>query len=131
MSYIKAEDVLPRDIIEIIQIYIDGQNIYIPKKSDTRTKWGERTDTLSVLSARNNDIYTEYRNGSDVKSLAEKYFLSEKSIQRIIYQAKTKSKSLTGLLIFFIKIYEVVFHNNIKYNYTIKYLKERRYNGFN
>lgn len=93
MSYIKAEDVLPRDIIEIIQKYIDGQNIYIPKKSDTRTKWGERTDTLSVLSARNNDIYTEYRNGSDVKSLAEKYFLSEKSIQRIIYQAKTKSKS--------------------------------------
>lgn len=67
MSYIKAEDVLPRDIIEIIQKYIDGQNIYIPKKSDTRTKWGERTDTLSVLS--------------------------EKSIQRIIYQAKTKSKS--------------------------------------
>lgn len=131
MSYIKAEDVLPRDIIEIIQKYIDGQNIYIPKKSDTRTKWGERTDTLSVLSARNNDIYTEYRNGSDIKSLAEKYFLSEKSIQRIIYQAKPRANPERVCSSFFIKIYEVVFHNNIKYNYTIKYLKGRRYNGFN
>ena len=31
MSYIKAESVLPQNIIEIIQQYIDGENIYIPK----------------------------------------------------------------------------------------------------
>ena len=36
MSYIKAESVLPQNIIEIIQQYIDGENIYIPKKSTCR-----------------------------------------------------------------------------------------------
>ena len=32
MSYIKADEVLPQNIIKIIQQYIDGENIYIPKK---------------------------------------------------------------------------------------------------
>ena len=32
MSYIKAEEVLPQNVIAMIQQYIDGQNIYIPKK---------------------------------------------------------------------------------------------------
>ena len=29
MSYIKADDVLPQNIIKIIQQYIDGENIYM------------------------------------------------------------------------------------------------------
>ena len=32
MSYIKADEVLPQNIIRLIQQYIDGENIYIPKK---------------------------------------------------------------------------------------------------
>lgn len=88
MSYIKAEDVLPRDIIEIIQKYIDGKNVYIPKKSDSRSKWGSNTDTLSQLNERNQSIYNDYINGIKIKDLAEKYYLSEKSVQRIIYQIK-------------------------------------------
>lgn len=93
MSYIKAEDVLPRDIIETIQKYIDGKNIYIPKKSDSRTKWGESTGILSELNVRNRNIYSDYTNGAKVSDLAVKYYLSEKSIQRIIYQIKRQSKS--------------------------------------
>ncbi|MDO4830535.1 MAG: hypothetical protein Q4A46_03565 [Clostridia bacterium] len=33
MSYIKADEVLPQNIIAIIQQYIDGESIYIPKWS--------------------------------------------------------------------------------------------------
>ncbi len=32
MGYIKAETVLPAEIIELIQQYVDGKNIYIPRK---------------------------------------------------------------------------------------------------
>lgn len=32
MGYVKADEVLPLEIIEIIQEYVEGQNIYIPKK---------------------------------------------------------------------------------------------------
>ncbi len=39
MSYIKAVDVLPQNIIELIQQYIDGENIYIPKKEDDHIGW--------------------------------------------------------------------------------------------
>lgn len=34
MSYIKAADVLPQEIIETIQGYIDGEYIYIPRKGN-------------------------------------------------------------------------------------------------
>ena len=35
MSYVKAEDILPRELIEAIQQYVDGRSIYIPTKEKT------------------------------------------------------------------------------------------------
>ena len=32
MSYIKEIDVLPEELLELIQNYIDGEYIYIPRK---------------------------------------------------------------------------------------------------
>ena len=43
MGYIRAEEILPVEIIELIQQYVDGANIYIPRKQDNRTKWGTNT----------------------------------------------------------------------------------------
>lgn len=40
MSYIKAEEILPIEIIEMIQRYVDGVNIYVPKRKDKRVGWG-------------------------------------------------------------------------------------------
>lgn len=34
MSYMNAEDVLPKVLIKEIQEYIDGQLIYIPRKNE-------------------------------------------------------------------------------------------------
>lgn len=120
MSYIKAEDVLPRDIIEIIQKYIDGKNVYIPKKSDSRSKWGSNTDTLSQLNERNQSIYNDYINGIKIKDLAEKYYLSEKSVQRIIYQIKNWANPDKHW--FFVnKLFAVLYH-------FAKLLKSKSYN---
>lgn len=89
MSYIRADEVLPQNIIEIIQQYIDGENIYIPKKSDKRIGWGEKSGINDELKKRNSLIYNDYLCGEKIPVLADKYYLSDKSIQRIIRKMKS------------------------------------------
>ena len=84
MGYIKAEENLPAEVIELIQQYVDGRTIYIPRKQNHRQEWGKSTKIKQELSVRNEQIYKDYRTGLKISELAEKYFLSEKSIQRII-----------------------------------------------
>ena len=88
MGYKRAEEILPRDIIELNQQYVDGENIYIPRKSENRQEWGSSTQTKQELSDRNAAIFHDYRQGSQIPELAEKYFLSIKSIQRIVREMK-------------------------------------------
>ena len=38
MGYIRAEEILPDEVIELIQQYVDGTNIYIPRKKENRQK---------------------------------------------------------------------------------------------
>ncbi len=88
MGYIKAEEILPIEVIELIQQYVDGQNIYIPRKSEKRLEWGAGTATRQELCARNQQIYDDFRAGIRVQELAERYYLSVKSIQRIVREKK-------------------------------------------
>lgn len=88
MGYMRAEEILPKEIIELIQQYIDGENIYIPKKADARQAWGSKTAIRHELSVRNQEIYENYRAGIRVKELAGMYYLSEKRIQSIIRTMK-------------------------------------------
>ncbi len=84
MSYIRAERILPLEVIELIQEYVEGENIYIPKKNGNRQEWGKGTSFKQEQRERNEAIYLDYKNGQKVSFLATKYFLSEKSIQRIV-----------------------------------------------
>lgn len=90
MSYKKAENVLPLEIVKIIQEYIDGEYIYIPKRKENKLSWGSNTNTRADLKLRNERIYNDYISGMKIKKLAEKYFLSPKSIERIILNEKRK-----------------------------------------
>lgn len=89
MGYIKAEKILPKEIIEIIQTYIDGESIYIPRKENERTPWGNNTTIKEELENRNIAIYKDYKTGKSVAELAEMFYLSQKSIQRILRQMKS------------------------------------------
>jgi Mor family transcriptional regulator len=84
MGYVHALEILPEGLIEAIQEYVDGQVIYIPKIKSKMCKWGEKTETKAYLKKRNFQIYNSYKNGTNVCELSEKYFLTPKSIQRII-----------------------------------------------
>ena len=88
MSYKKATQVLPQELLIKIQEYIDGEFLYIPRSSDHKRNWGAATSTRQELHGRNERIYAEYLAGQPMDSLADHYFLSLKSIQRIIGQLK-------------------------------------------
>ena len=84
MSYIKAEEILPEELIRQIQEYADGVYIYIPRKPGTRHAWGQETDYKAELKLRNDRIRRDYAAGLGVSALSRKYHLSEKSIRRIL-----------------------------------------------
>ena len=88
MGYRRAEEILPMEIIEIIQRYVDGENIYIPKKAGNRKQWGSGTPIRQELQSRNRRIYADWQQGAGCAELARRYFLSEKSIQRIVRNMK-------------------------------------------
>ncbi len=86
--YVNAEKVLPRDLLHQIQQYVQGEEIYIPKRAQGYLSWGERNGTKAQLKARNNEIYQLYLKGESVDALMEQYHLSYDSIRRIIRAGK-------------------------------------------
>jgi len=88
MQHIKANNVLPKEIIDLIQEYIDGEYIYIPRKEGKEKSWGQKSGTRHSLKNRNMEILKKHNDGVSVRELAEQYHLAEKSISRIIRQEK-------------------------------------------
>ncbi len=92
MSYMKAADVLPKELLDKIQDYVDGEYLYIPRKENSRKSWGENTDAKKEIYLRNMEIYEKYMAEMPVSRLSEIYYLSPKSIQKIIADIKRKSQ---------------------------------------
>lgn len=88
MSYINASQVLPPSVIELIQTYFEGDYLYIPKREAKKAPWGTHTDTRAALAHRNQCIYREHLDGATTADLAQRYYLSIKSIQRIVAQER-------------------------------------------
>ncbi len=90
MRYIKAEEVLPQDVIILIQQYVDGVSIYIPRKEENRRQWGCGTSYREELSRRNAEIRVLRSSGVSISDLAQRYHLSPKTICRILRQEQTQ-----------------------------------------
>ena len=86
MSYVNAEDVLPKHLVEEIQKYVDGQLLYIPRKMENSLAWGEKKGTKEELLKRNQGIIDYYKDGHTVEELSKLFFLSEKRIRGIIHE---------------------------------------------
>ena len=96
MSYVNAEAVLPRKLVEEIQKYIDGQLIYIPRKNENTLSWGEKNGTKEKLANRNERIVNCYYSGQTIEELSKAYYLSEKRIQGIIHEYESLKKENSG-----------------------------------
>lgn len=82
MKYRKVTDILPAELVDKIQDYIQGEYIYIPRR-EKKTD-GNVTAYQRELQKRNANIYLKVLEGMSKKELAEKYNLSQSSIRRIV-----------------------------------------------
>lgn len=90
MKYINAKKILPDKLVKELQNYVQGGYIYIPTSDDNRQEWGEASGYKAELQQRNTQIIYEYRAGTSIEQLAEKYSLSVYAIRKIIYQKQSK-----------------------------------------
>ncbi len=86
MKYINANAILPDVLVEELQKYVQAGYIYIPAKDEQRKSWGELSGYRKELKRRNQRIVSEYRQGTSVEELADRYYLSIYAIRKIIYQ---------------------------------------------
>lgn len=77
MSYLNGKDVFPPRLLEEIQRYVQGVNVYIPRK-------GEMVRKKSDLSERNLEICRRYACGQSVRHLSQEYYLSTQAIYKIL-----------------------------------------------
>lgn len=83
MKYINAADVLPKELLDEILNYVDGELLYIPI-SGNKQKWGENSGSREYYKKRNTDIINLYKNGVSIIDIAEKYCLSYDSVRKIV-----------------------------------------------
>ena len=88
MKYKNAVAVLPTELIEEIQKYIQGEFLYIPKK-DKRTHRAV-TEYKIELEKRNNRIYKMHLEGMSNEHLAKNFNLAQSSIRRILIEQRKR-----------------------------------------
>ena len=95
MAYMRAEEILPPELLAQVQKYVSGAMLYVPCRGEHRCAWGAVSGARADLRRRNAAIRAEYRAGWSVAALAGRHYLSEKSIQRIL-RANASSESIDG-----------------------------------
>ena len=86
MKYINANAILLDALVEELQKYVQAGYIYVPAKDEQHKAWGELSGYREELKRRNQMIVSEYRQGTSVEELADRYYLSIYAIKKIIYQ---------------------------------------------
>ena len=84
MGYKNAISVLPADLLEAIQQHIDGEYIYIPRKTENKKLWGEVKNSRQYVQERNEMIFSQYQGGVSVEDIACLYYLSPKTVYKIL-----------------------------------------------
>lgn len=90
MKYVNADVILPQQLLQEVQKYMQGGMLYIPKPEGQHKRWGESSGGRSYLSARNQSIREHYAQGLSVTELAEQFCLSADSIKKIVYGSKQR-----------------------------------------
>lgn len=84
MAYKNARDVLPEALLHQIWKYVEGENIYIPRRQECRAAWGTRSGTRMEYDARNEEIRARYAENASIEELADEFCLSVESIRKIV-----------------------------------------------
>jgi RimJ/RimL family protein N-acetyltransferase len=84
MKYRNATELLPLQLLQELQEYMQGETIYVPKVK--RKSWGEGTGAKLFYSKRDADVRKHYSHGVNLNKLSEEYFISEDAVKKIIYK---------------------------------------------
>jgi Mor family transcriptional regulator len=82
-SYVNAAKILPSHLLEALQKYAAGQQLYIPRP-DERLGWGERSGTRDALRTRNEEIRQRRAEGASIEDLMAEFHLGYDSIRKIL-----------------------------------------------
>ncbi|MDE5939459.1 MAG: phosphotransferase [Lachnospiraceae bacterium] len=96
MKYENASDILPEELLSMIQEHYDGGYVYIPKKTGCGIR--RQTDYKNELEKRNQHIYLMHLEGRTNGQLGNIYHLSESSIRRIIAKEKAGYQEMQGII---------------------------------
>ena len=83
MQYRNAKEVLPEELLQMLQKYAEGSLIYIPRTDPVKSD--RRRDERIRLKQRNEEIRQKKKNGSSIEELMKEYYLSYDTIKRIVY----------------------------------------------
>lgn len=92
MKYVNANDILPEELLSMIQTYYQGGYLYIPQKDHRSVK--QPTAYKIELEKRNQHIYLKHLEGRTNGQLEDIYHLSQASIRRIIAKEKVKYQKM-------------------------------------
>lgn len=84
MAYKNARDVLPETLLRQLWKYVEGENIYIPKRQECRAAWGSHSGARREYEVRNAQIRRRYAEAASMEELAEEFCLSVESIRKIV-----------------------------------------------
>ena len=91
MKHSNALELLPLQLLQELQKYVQGKTIYIPKVK--REPWGESTGAKTFYSHRNADVRKQFSLGVDLVKLGEEYFISEDAVKKIVYRKDASMKA--------------------------------------
>jgi hypothetical protein len=91
LNYRNGKDFLPELLLQQLQEFVEGELIYIPRRSEQRAGWGAVNGTRYKLEMRNREIHLHYVSGMTVRELAEHYHLSVDSIRKVLQKQAESS----------------------------------------
>lgn len=86
MKYVNAENILPMDLVEKLQDFVQGGYLYVPAKKDQYKRWGQCSGYREEIDKRNLKIVRAHSSGSSIEELANSFCLSVYAVRKIIYQ---------------------------------------------
>lgn len=89
MKYINGKDILPKKLLEQLQVYVQGNLLYIPRQENSRAGWGAINGARHMIRARNMEMCQMYEDGATILELMEHYHLSEDSIRKVLNNRKS------------------------------------------
>jgi Mor family transcriptional regulator len=87
LKYINAAEVLPDNLLNEIQRYVNGEVLYIPSIKK-EIKWGDKNGTRQFFESRNRAIKQKFQNGNTIEQLAQDYGLAYETVRKIVYRMK-------------------------------------------